>query len=88
MSEDEQPPPARLNIRGVMYLVTETPCKRRQDVRRWEIVREDFGSRVPLIVTFQAYDGSKSACSCWEGIHHRWCDHQEAFRAWGPALHH
>lgn len=75
------PTAGRMNIGGTTYLVQETPCKRRIDVRRWEVrkVGDEIGK--PYVVTFQAEDGSQTACSCKGGIFHKHCKHMDAFRA-------
>lgn len=69
----------RMNIGGSSYTVRETPTKRSQDVRRWE-VRKIGTVDAPYVVTFQAHDGSRTACSCKGGIYHKNCKHMDAFR--------
>jgi hypothetical protein len=72
---------SRMNIGGTTYIVRETPCKRRIDVRRWEVRKVGEDIATPYVVTFQADDGSKTACSCKGGIFHKHCKHMDAFRA-------
>jgi hypothetical protein len=67
-----------VDIDGVAHLCEETPCKRRIDVRRWEVRSSGWSS--PYVVTFQRYDGSEAACSCDDGIFRRRCRHIDALR--------
>lgn len=66
-------------IKGETYEVTETNCKRKVDVRRWECAKPD-GSDT-YIVTFQDHDGHSTACSCKGGIFHKHCKHMDAIRS-------
>ena len=68
-----------INIKGETYEITETPTKRKVDVRRWELSKGD-GSK-PYVTTFQAHDGTMTACSCKGGIFHKHCKHMDALRA-------
>lgn len=73
--------PIRLTIMGQTYLVRETRPKRTIDVRRWE-VRKVEGNTLgeTYITTFQARDGSRTACSCKGGIYRKHCKHMTALR--------
>ena len=73
--------PVRMDIGGTTYSVKETPCKRRVDVRRWEVRKLGDEIGTPYVVTFQATDGSKTACSCKGGIFHKHCKHMDALQA-------
>ena len=73
--------PAHMNIGGTDYIVRETPCKRRIDVRRWEVRKVGEEVSAPYVVTFQAEDGSKTACSCKGGIFHKHCKHMDTMRS-------
>jgi len=77
----EQDGASRMNIGGTTYIVRETPCKRSQDVRRWEVRKVGEEVEKPYVVTFQSTDGSRTACSCKGGIFHKHCKHMDAFRA-------
>lgn len=71
----------RMVIGGAPYNVVETPCKRSVDVRRWEVSKPGQDGEKPYVVTFQAADGSRTACSCKGGIFHKHCKHMDALRA-------
>lgn len=71
----------RMEIMGQTYLVRETSPKRRIDVRRWEVRKVEGNSLGEMYVTtFQARDGSRTACSCKGGIYRKHCKHMTAIR--------
>jgi len=78
-----EPGVVRMEIKGQNYVVRETRCKRRMDVRRFE-VRKDAGEVVtePYVVSLQDAEAHSSACSCPDWIYRRRvCKHQAAIIA-------
>lgn len=75
-----------IEINGTDYQVRETPVKRNQDARRWEIrkVGDEVGK--PYVVTFQDHAGCTAQCSCPDWIYRRNqrpdpdCKHCKAFK--------
>lgn len=57
-------------LKGQNYLVQETTPKRRQDIRRFEVTKDD-GESDPYVVSFQNGNGSKAQCSCKDWIFRR-----------------
>lgn len=77
-----EPGVVRLEIRDQTYIVRQTTPKRRMDVLRFE-VRKDNGDIItePYVVSFQAADGSEGQCSCKDWIYRRHvCKHINGVR--------
>jgi hypothetical protein len=66
----QTPAQTTLLLKGQSYLVEETKPKRRQDIRRFEVTKDD-GESAPYVVSFQSEDGRKCACSCKDWIYRR-----------------
>jgi hypothetical protein len=72
----------QLEFKGQDYQVKETTCKRRCDVRRWEVRKLDGTLSDPYVVTFQDAHGDSTACSCPDAIYRkRFCKHQAGIKA-------
>jgi hypothetical protein len=77
-----QPGVMTMEIRGQDYVVRETPCKRRQDMRRWEVRKLGDSLDEPYVVTFQNVTGTSAECGCKDWIYRRHlCKHIRAIQA-------
>jgi len=76
------PSSVRITIWDSQYLVNETSPKRRKDVRRFEIRKDDGGVVAqPYVVAFQDNQGHSGACSCPDWIYRRRdCKHIRSIR--------